>query len=84
MNTKDRVTMIITVTMCSFLLLSLVGTFVLEYVGRETGAIWGKVFDLITVLAGAIVGYIAGERVASQQAVKQATDWDDPDLHTGA
>ena len=60
---RDRITWTITVTLCSFLLLSLVGTFALEWVGKETGTIWGRIFDLINVLAGAVVGFIAGQQV---------------------
>jgi hypothetical protein len=62
-ETKNRVIVVITTTLCAFLLLSLLGTFILEWAGKETGTIWGRIFDLINVLTGALVGYVAGQQV---------------------
>ena len=63
-NLRDRVTLIITTTVCIFMLLSLVGAYALAWTDRDPGEIWSKVFDLVMVLAGAVVGYVAGERAA--------------------
>jgi hypothetical protein len=62
-DAKNRVIVTITITLCVFMLLSLLGTFALEWAGKETGTIWGRIFDLINVLAGALVGYVAGSQV---------------------
>lgn len=68
---RDKVTWAITLTVCAFMLLSLVGTFVLEFTGRETGGIWGRIFDLVNVLAGVVAGYIAGQQIQSTRDKEQ-------------
>jgi hypothetical protein len=62
-ETKNRVVVMVTGTLCVFLLLSLAGTFALEWAGKESGTIWGRIFDLVNVLTGALVGYLAGTQV---------------------
>lgn len=74
MGTRDRITLIITVTLCAFLILSLFGTFALEWVGRDSGTIWGRIFDLVNVLAGAVVGFIAGQTFASATSGGESAD----------
>lgn len=61
-NIRDRITMIITITVCAFMLISLLGAYALAWTDRDPGEIWNRVFDLVGVMAGAVVGYIAGER----------------------
>jgi hypothetical protein len=68
-DTKNRVIIIITITLCTFLMVSLIGTFALEWAGKDTGTIWGRVFDLINVLTGALVGYVAGQQVEKSRVV---------------
>jgi hypothetical protein len=67
-DTKNRVVVMVTATLCIFLLLSLVGTFALEWAGKESGTIWGRIFDLVNVLTGALVGYLAGTQVEKARA----------------
>ena len=62
---RDRITWLIAVTICAFMLLSLIGSFALEFTGRESGTIWGRIFDLVNVLAGVVAGYIAGQQIQS-------------------
>jgi hypothetical protein len=60
---RDKVTLIVAVTISVFVLLSLIFTFALALRGQETGTIWGQVFDLVAVLVGAIGGYVAGSQI---------------------
>lgn len=60
MENRDRVTLIITITVSLFLLISLVGTLMLALREVDTGEVWDKVFNIVGVLVGAIAGYIAG------------------------
>jgi hypothetical protein len=64
---RDRVILIITVTLCAFLIISLVGVYALAWTDKDTGDVWPKVFDLVSVLAGALVGYIAGQQVEQRR-----------------
>ena len=68
---KNRVVMIITVTLCTFLLISLVGAYALAWTDRDPGEVWTKVFDLVSVLAGALVGYIAGTQVEKTRVSRE-------------
>jgi L-lactate permease len=69
---RDRVTVIVAVTISVFVLLSLVFTFILAIRGQETGTIWGQVFDLVAVLVGAIGGYIAGSQIEKHRPTPPA------------
>jgi hypothetical protein len=71
---KNRVVVMVTATLCVFLLLSLVGTFALEWAGKESGTIWGRIFDLVNVLTGALVGYLAGTQVEKARLTKDDSD----------
>jgi hypothetical protein len=73
-ETKNKVIVTITITICTFLLLSLVGTFALEWAGKEAGTVWSRIFDLIGVLAGALVGYIAGQQVEKSRHGNAGSD----------
>ena len=68
---RDKVTWVITLTICTFLLLSLVGSFALEFAGKESGTIWGRIFDLVNVLAGVVAGYIAGQQIQSTRDARE-------------
>jgi uncharacterized membrane protein YfcA len=70
-ETKNRVIVMVTITLCVFLLISLVGAYLLAWNGKETGDVWPKVFDLVSVLTGALVGYIAGSQFERSRAVKE-------------
>lgn len=61
MNNRDKITMIITVTVCIFILFSLVGAYALAWTGKDTGVVWPRMFDLVQVLSGGVVGYVAGQ-----------------------
>jgi hypothetical protein len=76
---KNRVVVMVTGTLCIFLLLSLVGTFALEWTGKESGTIWGRIFDLVNVLTGALVGYLAGTQVEKARLTKHDPDLDSVD-----
>lgn len=71
MDTRDKVIIIITAVVGAFVLITLVGTFVLEATGNDTGAVWGRAFDLVGVLAGGLVGYVAGENVQKARDMKR-------------
>lgn len=60
MDVRDKVVVWIAGIIGLFLILSLVGVFALAITDRETGAIWDRVFELVGVLSGGLVGFIAG------------------------
>ena len=60
MDTKDKVVLWIAGVVGIFMVLSLVAVFVLTLADRETGSVWDQVFNLVSVMAGALVGYITG------------------------
>lgn len=74
MDARDKVIVIITAVVGLFILITLIGTFVLEATGNETGTVWGRAFDLVGVLAGGLVGYVAGENVQKARDLKQRDD----------
>jgi hypothetical protein len=57
---RDKVTVIIAVTISAFVLLALLGAFVLAIRGQDPGEIFPKVFDLVAVMVGAVAGFITG------------------------
>jgi hypothetical protein len=63
MDVRDKVVVFIAGVLGFFLLFSVGAVFFLEVTGRETGNIWGRVFDLVNVLAGGLMGYVAGQSV---------------------
>lgn len=63
MTSRERVSILAMSTVSLFVLASLVFTFILAVRGIEIGAVWSKMFDLIGVLVGGIVGYLAGQQV---------------------
>jgi hypothetical protein len=71
-QTKNRVILIITITLCAFLIISLIGAYALAWTDRDPGEVWTKVFDLVSVLAGALVGYIAGQQVEKSRVPRSA------------
>lgn len=64
MDAHDKVVVWIAGIIGVFLILSLVGVLLLAFTDRETGAVWDRVFELVGVLSGGLVGYIAGSSVA--------------------
>lgn len=64
MDAHDKVVIWTAGVIGLFLILSLIGVFVLAITDRETGAVWDRVFELVGVLSGGLVGYIAGSSVA--------------------
>ena len=60
-DTFDKAVIIVAVVIGVYVVGTLAGTFVLEVMGKETGEVWGRSFDLVGVLAGGLVGFIAGQ-----------------------
>jgi hypothetical protein len=60
MDARDKVVVWLALIIGIFLLCSVTGVFVLEYQGKETGEVWSRVFDLVGVLAGGLLGYVTG------------------------
>jgi hypothetical protein len=60
---RDRITLIIAVTISAFVLIALIGAFILAVLGLDPGDVFPKVFDLIAVLVGAIGGFITGSQI---------------------
>lgn len=82
-ETKNRVIVMVTATLCVFLLVSLFGAYALAWTDRDPGEVWTKVFDLVSVLAGALVGYIAGQQVQKARDADVNPLPDVPDIHDG-
>ena len=60
---KDRVTILIAGTISAFVLIGLVGAFILALRGQDPGQVFPKIFDLMAVLVGAIGGFITGTQI---------------------
>ena len=60
-DTFDKAVMVVAIVIGVYVIGTLAGTFVLEVMGQETGEVWGRSFDLVGVLAGGLVGFIAGQ-----------------------
>jgi pilus assembly protein TadC len=75
-ETKNRVILIITLTLCAFLMISLIGVYTLAWANKPSEDIWPKIFDLISVLSGALVGYIAGTQVEKTRIQNQENEYD--------
>jgi len=63
MDVRDKIVVFIAGVLGFFLLFSVGAVFFLELSGKPTGGIWGRVFDLVNVLAGGLMGYVAGQSV---------------------
>lgn len=65
-DTYDRVILTVVAIVGMFILISMIGQFLLVWTGRfppdQTG-VFKPIFDLVIVLVGAVGGYIAGERI---------------------
>lgn len=61
MNSRDKVVVWLAGIVGVFVLLSVTAVFVLELLRLDTGDVWQRVFDLVGVLAGGLVGFIAGQ-----------------------
>jgi hypothetical protein len=68
-DTFDKAVIIVAVVIGIYVVGTLAGTFVLEVMGKETGEVWGRSFDLVGVLAGGLVGFIAGQ-AAEQRKIQ--------------
>lgn len=68
-QTYDRVILTVVAIVGTFILLSLLATFLLQWTGRiESGeGAWRPVFDLVIVLVSAVGGYISGQTVERNQ-----------------
>lgn len=75
-DTFDKAVMVVAIVVGVYVLGTLAGTFVLEVMGIETGEVWGRSFDLVGVLAGGLVGFIAGQ--AAEQRKITVTNGDPP------
>lgn len=72
MDARDKVVVIIAAIIGLFAILSLIGVFVLALLDKPgTDEVWGRVFDLIAVLAGGLVGFIAGQSVEKAKIKKE-------------
>ena len=68
-DTFDKAVIIVAVVIGVYVVGTLAGTFVLEVMGKETGEVWGRSFDLVGVLAGGLVGFIAGQAAEGRKMV---------------
>jgi integral membrane sensor domain MASE1 len=57
---KDNIALILAVVIGAFLLLSLVGVFVLAWNDKAGENLWSALFALATALLGGVTGYLAG------------------------
>ena len=68
-DTFDKAVTLVAIVIGVYVVGTLVGTFVLEVMGKETGEVWGRSFDLVGVLAGGLVGFIAGQAAEGRKIV---------------
>jgi hypothetical protein len=68
-DTFDKAVIIVAIVIGVYVVGTLAGTFVLEVLGKETGEVWGRSFDLVGVLAGGLVGFIAGQAAEQRKIV---------------
>ena len=75
---RDRVVLIVTAIIGTFVIVSLLGQFILTYTGRIAGdeGIWRPLFDLVAILVGAVAGFIGGVEIERTRQRKNGNGHD--------
>jgi drug/metabolite transporter (DMT)-like permease len=60
LDPRDRVAFLLTIVVGLFLLLSMVGVFILAWNDKAGENLWSALFALATALLGGVTGYLAG------------------------
>lgn len=70
---RDKVTLYVTLLIGVFIIISMVGNFVLLVTGvldPEDSDVWRPLFDLVAILVGSVAGYIGGVEVEKNRKRK--------------
>jgi len=82
---RYAITLIVTVTICLFILMALGGSIALAFTDRDVSSVMGKIFELVLIMAGGIIGFITGRAMNGQSSAPppDSSDGAEPDDSAG-